>query len=173
MDNPIFFFSQLFFLLNIQPRCRLCFLYFLLWFNAIFNVYVKKRLTISLWTKKKKKKPNFSSLCQVELLYLFFSARNHDNLDSEFHGFGFRKQLGFGASCSRINWVDPISSNLQLDFIQQDILKHKDLKVVGVVLKQHHTQEAMRHKVMLNALHSLTRHYSSMTHNPKLLQLQL
>lgn len=30
------------------------------------------------------KKNCFSSLWQVELLYLFFSAKNHDNLDSEF-----------------------------------------------------------------------------------------
>lgn len=33
---------------------------------------------------QKKKKKRFSSLKQVELLYFFCSARNHDNLDSEF-----------------------------------------------------------------------------------------
>lgn len=77
-----------------------------------FQCLCEKKVNYIFMDQKKKKKPNFSSLCQVELLYLFFSARNHDNLDSEFHGFGFRKQLGFGASCSRINWVDPISSNL-------------------------------------------------------------
>lgn len=57
-------------------------------FSLVISCSISKPFLRTMWKEVNfyfyGGKKYFSSLQQIELLYLFFSARNHDNLDSEF-----------------------------------------------------------------------------------------